>query len=208
MSFATYSERKVAEALAQQLPDNVVVIANQRFTDRDGDREADLIVMWPDFGIAVIEVKGGLIHRIDGQWRQPWRNARGWKPINPVEQALKAKYALRDYLHQHPRWSRGNPRLIHMLGLPATRLDDDFHAPDAPRWLVMDRTDLPYLADRIASALRNVQGQPRAPTRTSTYCWTVSPARRSHSGICWTVSSSARTPANCSVRIRGESSTW
>ena len=57
MSFATYSERKFAEALAQQLPDNVVVIANQRFTDRDGDREADLIVMWPDCGIAVIEVK-------------------------------------------------------------------------------------------------------------------------------------------------------
>ena len=51
-----------------------------------------------------------------------------------------------------------------MLGLPATRLDDDFHAPDAPRWMVMDRTDLPYLADRIASALRNVQGQPPAPT--------------------------------------------
>lgn len=162
-SYASMSERKFAEALHMQLPDSVVVLANQRFTDRAGDLEADLIVMWPDYGIAVIEVKGGLIHHIDGQWRQPWRNDRGWKPINPVEQALKAKYALRDYLHQHPHWPRGNPRLIHMIALPATQLDFDFYTPDAPRWLVLDRTDMPQLAERIAAALRDAQGQPAPP---------------------------------------------
>ncbi|MDQ3054984.1 MAG: AAA family ATPase [Actinomycetota bacterium] len=141
------------------------MLANQRFTDREGDREADLIVMWPDHGIAVIEVKGGLIHLLDGQWRQPWNNTRGWKRIDPVEQALKAKYALRDYLHEHPSWSRGNPRLVHMVALPATVLDEEFRAPDAPRWLVMDRTDTPHAADRIASALRQVQAQPPPPTK-------------------------------------------
>ncbi len=68
-SYANVSERRFAEALHRQLPDQVVVFANQRFTDREGDREADLIVMWPNHGIAVIEVKGGLIHLLDGQWR-------------------------------------------------------------------------------------------------------------------------------------------
>lgn len=162
-SYASVSERKFSEALHKQLPDNVVVLANQRFTDRAGDLEADLIVIWPNYGIAVIEVTGGLIHHIDGQWRQPWRNERGWKPINPVEHGLKAKYALRDYLHQHPHWSRGNPRLIHMIALPATQLDFDFYTPDAPRWLVLDRTDMPQLAERIAAALRDAQGQPAPP---------------------------------------------
>jgi len=163
-SYASFSERKFAEALHQQLPDDVVMIANQRFTDRSGDLEADLIVMWPGYGVAVIEVKGGLIHRIEGQWRQPWKNALGWKPINPVEQALKAKYALRDYLHQHPRWSRGNPRLLHMVALPATQLDVDFQTPDAPRWLILDRTDMPDLAHRISAALRDGPGHPAPPT--------------------------------------------
>ena len=164
-SYVNVSEKRFAEKLRDQLPADVVVFANQRFTDRDGDREADFLVLWPGHGIAVIEVKGGLIHLIDGQWRQPWSSdPRGWKPINPVEQALKCKYALRDYLHQHPRWSRGNPRLVHMVALPATVLDDDFHTPDAPRWLVMDRTDTSHAADRIASALRQAEGQPAAPT--------------------------------------------
>lgn len=162
--YASFSERRFATSLREQLPEDAVLFANQRFTDRDGDREADLILLWPGHGIAVIEVKGGLIHLVDGQWRQPWSNPKGWKPIDPVEQARKVKYALRDYLHQHPRWSRGNPRLIHMVALPATQLDEDFHTPDAPRWLVMDRTDTPHAADRIASALRLVQGQPPPPT--------------------------------------------
>lgn len=163
-SYATLSERRFAEALHHQLPPDVAVLTNQRFTDRDGDREADVIVVWPGYGIAVIEVKGGLIHHIDGQWRQPWQNERGWKPINPVEQARKAKYALREYLHQHPRWSSGHPRLVHMVALPATQLDVGFQTPDAPRWLVLDRTDIPHLAERIASALHNAHEQPPPPT--------------------------------------------
>ena len=163
-SYATFSERKFAEALHRQLPEDVVILARQRFTVRHGDLEADLLVLWPGHGIAVIEVKGGLIHHINGQWRQPWRNERGWRPINPVEEALKAKYALRDYLHQHPRWSRGNPRMVHMVAVPATQLDIDFNTAEAPRWSVLDRTDIPHLAQRIGSALRGGPGHPLPPT--------------------------------------------
>ena len=164
-TYADVSERRFAEKLRQQLPDDAVIFANQRFTDRAGDREADLIILWPGHGIVVVEVQGGLIHLIDGQWRQPSSSdRRGWLPIDPVEHALKCKYALRDYLFQHPRWSRGNPRLIHMLALPATQLDDDFQVPDAPRWLVMDRTDTPYAAERIVTALRQLGPDPAPPT--------------------------------------------
>ncbi|MEJ7771020.1 MAG: NERD domain-containing protein/DEAD/DEAH box helicase [Geodermatophilaceae bacterium] len=154
--YANVSERRFAERLLEQLPQEVVVYANQRFTDRSGDREADLIVLWPGYGIAVIEIKGGLIHLVDGQWRQPWSSdPRGWKRIDP---------ALRDYLHQHPRWSHGSPRLVHMVALPAADLGADFFKPDAPRWLIMDRNDTPHAAERIGQALRAVEGQPPPPT--------------------------------------------
>lgn len=165
-TYTNFSERRFAETLRSQLPDDAVMFANQRFTDRHGDREADVIILWPGHGIAVIEVKGGLIQLIDGQWRQPWSSdARGWRPVDPVAQALKCKYALRDYLFQHPRWSRGNPRLLHMLALPATQLDIDFQTPDCPRWLVMDRTDTPHAAERIVTALRQLGPQPEPPTQ-------------------------------------------
>lgn len=164
-SFATLSERRFAEKLRGQLPDDALIFANQRFTDRHGDRQADLIVLWPGLGIAVIEVQGGLVHFLEGQWRLPSTNAQGWERVDPVERALKAKYALRDYLHQHPRWTRGNPRTIHMIAIPAGGLDVDFHTPDAPRWLVLDRTDLPHVAERIASALRSGGAQPAPPTQ-------------------------------------------
>ncbi|MDQ4038059.1 MAG: hypothetical protein M3313_06860 [Actinomycetota bacterium] len=39
-SYANFSERRFAETLRAQLPDDAVMFANQRFTDRTGDREA------------------------------------------------------------------------------------------------------------------------------------------------------------------------
>ncbi|MBA3338493.1 MAG: NERD domain-containing protein [Geodermatophilaceae bacterium] len=56
--YVNKSERGFAEALRDQLPDDAVMFVNQRFTDHEQDREADVIVAWPGFGIAVIEVTG------------------------------------------------------------------------------------------------------------------------------------------------------
>src|SRR3712207_9105654 len=61
------------------------------------------------------------------------------KVIHPVDQARICKYALRDYLHGHPRWSAGNPRLGHLVALPTTTLPEDFWLPDLPRWMVLDK---------------------------------------------------------------------
>ncbi|SCX56509.1 PhoH-like protein [Klenkia marina] len=159
--FESSAEALFATALREQLPDDAVMICNQRFTDRTADREADVIVAWPGRGVAVLEVKGGSVSLRDGQW---WQTGGASKPIHPVEQALKCKYALRDYLYRAPRWSRGNPRLVHMVALPTTTLPSDFTAPDAPRWAVIDKTEIPEAAARIASALRQAERQPEAPT--------------------------------------------
>ncbi|SDP11638.1 PhoH-like protein [Klenkia soli] len=159
--FASAAERLFVMALQEQLPNDAVLICNQRFTDRGADREADVIVAWPGHGVAVLEVKGGSVSLQDGQW---WQTGGRSKAIHPVEQALKCKYALRDYLHAAPRWSRGNPRLAHLVALPTTTLPADFVAPDAPRWAVIDKSELGAAAGRIASALRLVENQPDPPT--------------------------------------------
>src|SRR5215207_7158531 len=136
--FEAETERQFVMALREQLPDSAVLFCNLRFTDRREDREADVIVAWPGVGVAVIEVKGGSVSLRDGQW---WQTGGVSKAIHPVDQALKCKYLLRGFFNRHPRWSRGNPRLTHLVALPTTTLPEEFVAPDAPRWLVLDRTD-------------------------------------------------------------------
>ncbi len=71
--YVNYSERSFAQALRDQLPDDAVMFINQRFTDHESDREADVIVAWPGFGIAIIEVKGGSVSLVNQEWRQRWQ---------------------------------------------------------------------------------------------------------------------------------------
>jgi len=161
-AFESPAEQSFVRALRDQLPDDAVLFCNLRFTDRSGDREADVVVAWPGVGVAVIEVKGGSVSLREGQW---WQTGGKSKAIHPVEQALKCKYALRDFLYRHPRWSRGNPRSNHFVALPTTVLPADFAAPDAPRWLVIDSTETASAAGRIASALRQAEDEHDPPTR-------------------------------------------
>ena len=159
--FASYAEQLFADALQENLPDDAVLFCGQRFSDRRQDREADVIVAWPGVGIAVVEVKGGSVSLREGEWHQVGGGLD--KVIHPVDQARTCKYLLRDHLDRHPRWTAGNPRLAHLVALPATTLPPDFLAPDLPRWMVLDKTDVPHAASRIEDALRRVVDQPEPP---------------------------------------------
>ena len=61
-TFTTASEREVWERLRDSLGDDDVLLANLRLTDMEKDVEADLVVLMPDVGILVLEVKGGSVH--------------------------------------------------------------------------------------------------------------------------------------------------
>ena len=60
-SFAKDAEKEVWLALNRTLPDDCWLLHGVRITNELGDREGDVIVMWPRKGIAFIEVKGGYI---------------------------------------------------------------------------------------------------------------------------------------------------
>ena len=82
-----------------------MLLANLRLTDGDKDHEADLVVLMPDVGVLVLEVKGGSVSvepdDAEGTW---WtQSGGGRRQIHPVDQARGAKHALRRYVDQHPR---------------------------------------------------------------------------------------------------------
>ena len=59
------AEETVWNALCDQLPEEATMVHGQRLTGEDKDVEIDILVLWPGFGIAVIEVKGGRVS-VDG----------------------------------------------------------------------------------------------------------------------------------------------
>ncbi|HSR24863.1 MAG TPA: nuclease-related domain-containing protein, partial [Candidatus Eisenbacteria bacterium] len=131
--FEHETERAVWDALREALPDDAALFANLPLTDRKGDCEADIVVALPGAGIAVVEVKGGSVSWDGLTWRQTGGGARG-KEIDPVRQARRGKFALRDYLDRDPRWRRRRVRFGHLVAFPASRVPAEVSPTDCPRW--------------------------------------------------------------------------
>ena len=66
--FVNRTERRVWEALSDQLGPNDLLIAGQHFSTRERDYEIDLVVVFDGGGVVVVEVKGGKIWNQNGQW--------------------------------------------------------------------------------------------------------------------------------------------
>ena len=66
--FTTTSEQEVCERLRDSLGPDDVLLTNRRLTDETKDHEADLIVLMPDVGVVVVEVKGSSVWYDDGWW--------------------------------------------------------------------------------------------------------------------------------------------
>jgi hypothetical protein len=141
----------VWDALAAGLPENAHLIHGQRITAEGQEVEIDLLVIWPDVGTAVLEVKGGIVSLEDGRWMQA--GAREKHEIDsPIAQAQRAKHALVDYME--PRLGAGIGACVHMAVFPYTHLPTTWQVPDAPGDLVVDATQLDGVVGRIVAALR------------------------------------------------------
>jgi len=96
------SERRVRRAL-EQLDDSWRVfhsVAWQSIRNgRQGDGEADFVLMHPRNGMVVLEVKGGRIEVDEGRWFSRDREGVLHAIKNPYEQARASKYALLAFLN-------------------------------------------------------------------------------------------------------------
>ncbi len=145
------SERKVWQALTEQLEAEDLVIIGQRVTDHLKDHEIDFIVAIEGAGIVCLEVKGGEVWHDGTSW---WQKRRGKEVrIEPVRQVRESCYALRNFVERDPRWTRGRLRWDHIVVLPNTDVPEDFALPECPRWKIVDRSQLPTLARRLRHML-------------------------------------------------------
>ncbi len=153
------AERTVWAALRAQAGPDDLLVAGQRVTDHAKDHELDAVLVLADGGVVCIEVKGGEVTHDGTRWRTPSR------VIDPVTQVREAKYALRSFVTDDPRWgSRGRVRWAHLVVLPNTQLPAGFALPECPRWSVVDRTQLDDLVGLAREVLRRQESQHRPTT--------------------------------------------
>lgn len=151
-STVTKVEKQLRDLLSEQLQPGEVLLTSIRITDpRDGDVEADVIVLFPDAGAAVVEVKGGLVEYSNGEWTTT-ASTRYSRRIHPTEQARKAKHALRRYLDRQPEWNRPLLRCEWFVAMPATEVVGDM-GPEGHRDRLIGSNDLARLRECLRAPL-------------------------------------------------------
>ena len=90
----SHAERIMYNAFRDQLDNTYVVFHNVAWLSLDRrkhpqDGEADFVLAHPDFGVLVLEVKGGIINRDLGskQWSSTDKAGNAHPIKNPIEQA-------------------------------------------------------------------------------------------------------------------------
>lgn len=164
--FATESEREAWQALVGTAPDDWTILANVRLTDEKKDWEFDLVVLMPDVGVVVGEVKGGSVTVEGNVWRTT-TSRDGTRVIDPVGQARGGKHALWRYVCTDPRWknsSRTRVRFGHTVITPRTRIHEDFSTPECPRSMIHGKNDLGDLAGRLWDIAARQESGHRVPS--------------------------------------------
>jgi ATP:corrinoid adenosyltransferase len=156
----TATERQVREAIQRHLGEDDVLISGLRLHDNTyGDVEIDLIVLMPNAGVGIVEVKGGTITYADGTWHQSGKE--GTKEIDPAPQARRGWHAFRRFIERQPAWSRGRLRGDWFLAFPQTHVPpDEDMGPEGRRETIIAEGEELEAAYRIWEFLARPQDKP------------------------------------------------
>ncbi len=156
------AEQKLYRMFQEQLPDDFVVFHSVAWQVRDirtgaEDGEADFLIAHADFGILVIEVKGGRI-RYNGSTDKWFSNQFEIK--DPFKQGRHSKYSLLRKLKELRYWRDRRIAMANAAAFPDVSVKQDLRL-DAPRELILDASDLLQVQDWVDQALRYARGEAR-----------------------------------------------
>jgi hypothetical protein len=132
------AELQVYRALEISLSDEYTVFYSVRWLARGRkgqhrDGETDFVVIHPDQGFLVIEVKGGSLERDAGsdRWVNTSNGARA-EIESPFAQAENSKRALIGKIQSLPGWEKRRFTIGHSVFLPNIRKAQAYLGADAP----------------------------------------------------------------------------
>lgn len=153
------SEAPVYEALRDELPDDYIVVHSYpwlRPWRNEGalqEGETDFVVLHPERGLLVLEVKGGDTIRHDGyRWFRD--GAEGPREFqDPFKQAQKNMHALLEVIRKRSGGRIGKRDLVHGYAVVFPHMDYEGPTPaHAEQAIVIGRKNLPYMSQAIETA--------------------------------------------------------
>jgi hypothetical protein len=131
---------------------------------KQGDGEADFLLVHPSNGIVVLEVKGGRLEMNSGDWHTTDRNGAKHRIKDPFRQAKDSKYALLEYLRTLTPRLQNVPRICHGVVFPDIVVDGPIGL--FPRELVLDCDDLRSPSDALHRLLTHWEQNGTSPVST------------------------------------------
>lgn len=153
------SEIKTWAALAT-LPHSWHVFHSVRWqsirSGRQGDGEADFVLLHQLHGAIILEVKGGDISVVGGRWTTA--NAKGTFEIkNPFDQAMTSKHALLHHLRNLPH-PVTNVFVSHAVVFPDVVVDESIGL-FGPREIILDVRDIQRCENAVMRVVDHWNGQ-------------------------------------------------
>lgn len=140
----SFGEKSVYEAL-RSLDDKYTVFYSLNWVGINETRtigEADFVILHPDKGVLVIEVKSGEIEYKNGEWIQTNTLSRKSKRIDPLGQARKSQFELLDRLYRSDCSFR-LPMMCYCAWFPSVDMPEEKSLPpEAVKEIVLDKNSL------------------------------------------------------------------
>lgn len=140
----SYGEKTLYEAL-RSLSDRYTIFYSLSWVGINENRtigEADFVILHPDKGVLVIEVKSGEIEYKNGEWIQTNTRTRESKRIDPLGQVRKSQFELLDRLYQANCDFR-LPMMCYCAWFPSIEIPGNMALPiEAAREILLDKKSL------------------------------------------------------------------
>lgn len=156
------AEVRFYNALKRQVPTDWLVLYSCAWTSQWSNRtingEIDFIVVVPAIGILVIELKGGTVW-YNGESQQWYQSIpSGPKEINPFRQVKRGVHALRRKLSALDNMAGKRLEIFHAVAVPDVKINFETVGLEIDRKVMIDRTDMNSLTERIEGILRHHVG--------------------------------------------------
>jgi len=153
----SYAEQVTYRALRDQLPNDWMVVHSLELVtshpkyESHADREADFVVFAPNYGVLVVEVKGGGIgyNKENDSWHSINNNGK-FVIKNPIRQAKEAKYEIRRHLNV--RLPGKKILMAHAAFFPDIDNARPLHSHDLPSQIMgtgKDLQDMKYWCESV-----------------------------------------------------------
>lgn len=149
------AETRFYEACRDQLSSDIVVIYSVGWLYKDArgrlkEGEADFIILAPNAGIYVVEVKGGgiALDSTNGKWYSKDRDGHQHEIKDPFRQASSERHSLLDQLNGSSEWKQWKGERVslgHSVFFPDITDSVKIFSPERPRELIGTAVDLKKL---------------------------------------------------------------